>query len=52
MTDDEFTLSCPAAAPAGDVVQLAHGGGGRMTERLLDAVFRPGFRRSLAAAPA
>ncbi|MGO8831730.1 MAG: hydrogenase expression/formation protein HypE [Roseiarcus sp.] len=43
MTDDEFTLSCPAAAPAGDVVQLAHGGGGRMTERLLDAVFRPAF---------
>jgi hydrogenase expression/formation protein HypE len=43
MVDNEFTLSCPAPAPAGDVVQLAHGGGGRMTERLLDSVFRPAF---------
>jgi len=43
MIDDEFALSCPAPAPAGDVVQLAHGGGGRMTERLLDSVFRPAF---------
>jgi hydrogenase expression/formation protein HypE len=43
MADGEFTLSCPAPAPVGDVVQLAHGGGGRMTERLLDSVFRPAF---------
>ncbi len=43
MADDEFALSCPVPAPTGDVVQLAHGGGGRMTERLLDAVFRPAF---------
>jgi hydrogenase expression/formation protein HypE len=49
MADGEFTLSCPAPAPAGDLVQLAHGGGGRMTERLLDSVFRPAFDDPLLA---
>jgi hydrogenase expression/formation protein HypE len=49
MLDDEFALSCPASAPAGDVIQLAHGGGGRMTERLLDSVFRPAFDDPLLA---
>jgi hydrogenase expression/formation protein HypE len=47
--DDEFVLSCPAPAPAGEFVQLAHGGGGRMTERLLDNVFRPAFDDPLLA---
>jgi hydrogenase expression/formation protein HypE len=47
---DEIALSCPVPAAAGDVVQLAHGGGGRMTERLLDAVFRPAFDDPLLAA--
>jgi hydrogenase expression/formation protein HypE len=49
MLDDEYAQSCPAPAPAGDVVQLAHGGGGRMTERLLDTVFRPAFDDPLLA---
>src|ERR1700756_3894492 len=49
MPDDELILSCPVPAPAGDVVQLAHGGGGRMTERLLDSVFRPVFDDPLLA---
>jgi hydrogenase expression/formation protein HypE len=49
MAEDEFALSCPVPAPAGDVVQLAHGGGGRMTERLLDSVFRPAFDDPLLA---
>ncbi len=43
MSDEEFSLACPAPAPAGDMIQLAHGGGGRATERLLDTVFRPAF---------
>ena len=47
--EDEFALSCPAPAPSGEFVQLAHGGGGRMTERLLDAVFRPAFDDPLLA---
>jgi hydrogenase expression/formation protein HypE len=49
MTHSEFNLSCPTPAYAGDVVQLAHGGGGRMTERLLDSVFRPAFDDPLLA---
>jgi hydrogenase expression/formation protein HypE len=47
--DDEFVLSCPVPAPTGEFVQLAHGGGGRMTERLLDSVFRPAFDDPLLA---
>jgi hydrogenase expression/formation protein HypE len=35
---------CPAPAAAGDVVQLAHGGGGQLTSRLLERVFVPAFR--------
>jgi hydrogenase expression/formation protein HypE len=43
MNNEAFALSCPAPSPEEDLVQLAHGGGGRMTERLLDSVFRPAF---------
>src|SRR5581483_3039779 len=43
MADDSFALSCPAPALAEERIQLAHGSGGRATERLLDAVFRPAF---------
>jgi hydrogenase expression/formation protein HypE len=43
VASDAIALSCPAPAPAGDTVQLAHGGGGRATERLLDTIFRPAF---------
>src|SRR3954463_341200 len=43
MTDTGFSLACPAPASPPDAVQLAHGGGGRATERLLDTVFRPAF---------
>jgi hydrogenase expression/formation protein HypE len=38
-----FAPSCPAPAGDGDVVQLAHGGGGRAMARLLDEVIRTAF---------
>jgi hydrogenase expression/formation protein HypE len=37
-------LSCPAPLPHRDIVQLAHGGGGTLTARLIDTVFTPAFR--------
>ena len=49
MANDPFNLVCPVPAPPGDAVQLAHGGGGRATERLLDTVFRPAFADPLLA---
>ena len=41
MDDERFTLACPAPAPSGDTVRLAHGGGGRATAEILDRIFRP-----------
>jgi hydrogenase expression/formation protein HypE len=40
----ESMLTCPAPLPQGDVIQLAHGGGGKMTARLIERVFLPAFR--------
>lgn len=37
-------LSCPVPLPASGVVQLAHGGGGRLMQRLLEQVVIPAFR--------
>ena len=37
-------LACPAPLPHGDMVQLAHGGGGQMTARLIETLFAPAFR--------
>jgi hydrogenase expression/formation protein HypE len=37
-------LSCPAPLPHADIVQLAHGGGGMMTARLIETLFAPAFR--------
>jgi hydrogenase expression/formation protein HypE len=39
----EFTVSCPAPRTKGDRIGVAHGGGGRATQRLIDEVFRPHF---------
>jgi hydrogenase expression/formation protein HypE len=36
-----FALACPAPAATEEVVQLAHGGGGRAMARLLDDIVRP-----------
>lgn len=40
---DDFALTCPAPLPGDETVKVAHGGGGRATERLLDTIFRPTF---------
>jgi hydrogenase expression/formation protein HypE len=37
-------LSCPTPIDHGDIVQLAHGGGGNLTSRLIERVFVPSFR--------
>ncbi len=41
-----FTPSCPAPDRFGDCIELAHGGGGLMTRRLIDGVFRPIFAQA------
>ena len=38
--------ACAAPLPHGDVVQLAHGGGGKLTARLIEGLFVPAFRNS------
>jgi hydrogenase expression/formation protein HypE len=40
----EFTLSCPVPLPANDRVVLGHGGGGKLTQQLIERVFMPRFR--------
>jgi hydrogenase expression/formation protein HypE len=40
---DDFALVCPVPYAGDETVQVAHGGGGRATERLLDTIFRPAF---------
>ncbi|MCW5940589.1 MAG: hydrogenase expression/formation protein HypE [Fimbriimonadaceae bacterium] len=39
----DFTLQCPTPLPVDGVVQLAHGGGGRIAQRLLETVFFDAF---------
>jgi len=36
-------LSCPLPRPATDRILLAHGGGGRLTQQLIESVFLPAF---------
>jgi hydrogenase expression/formation protein HypE len=43
MENDDFALACPLPLPGDETIQVAHGGGGRATERLLDTIFRPAF---------
>jgi hydrogenase expression/formation protein HypE len=38
-----FDLSCPLPDDGGDLIELAHGGGGAMMHRLIDEIFRPAF---------
>jgi len=47
MGGDGLALSCPLPAGDGGLVQLAHGGGGRAMERLLDTVIRAAFDEPL-----
>lgn len=39
----EFTLQCPVPLPSDGRVVLAHGGGGKLTQRLFEQVFLPAF---------
>ena len=41
-----FAANCPTSATAGDMIEIAHGGGGLMTRRLIDQLFRPAFADS------
>jgi hydrogenase expression/formation protein HypE len=41
-----FTPSCPVPDAADELIELAHGGGGLLMQRLLDRVFRPAFATS------
>jgi hydrogenase expression/formation protein HypE len=39
----EINLTCPVPLPTGDRVVLAHGGGGKLTNQLIERVFLPAF---------
>jgi len=39
----EVNLSCPVPRPADDFIVLAHGGGGKLTNQLIERVFLPAF---------
>ncbi len=39
----EFTVQCPAPVAPEDRVLLAHGGGGKLTQQLLEKLFLPAF---------
>ncbi len=41
--EKSFSLACPIPLPSDERVVLAHGGGGRLSERLLERVFYPAF---------
>jgi hydrogenase expression/formation protein HypE len=38
--------ACPIPDPGNDVIELAHGGGGRLMHRLIDRIIRPAFGTS------
>jgi hydrogenase expression/formation protein HypE len=44
-----FALQCPVPFDEGETVRLAHGGGGRMSQRLFERVLWPAFSNELLA---
>ncbi len=46
----DFELTCPIPRPAEDQVLLAHGGGGKLTNQLIEKVFLPAFSNPALAA--
>jgi hydrogenase expression/formation protein HypE len=38
-----FALSCPIPDAGGDIIEIAHGGGGLLMHRLIDRIIRPGL---------
>ncbi len=49
MEDKEFSLSCPIPISDYPKVLLAHGGGGKLMQSLIEKMFRPSFSNSLLA---
>ena len=47
MEEKDFTLSCPLPISDYPHVLLAHGGGGKLMQTLIDKMFRPSFTNSL-----
>lgn len=47
--DQQFRLQCPLPTFRHDRILLAHGGGGRLMQELIQEVFVPAFRNSLLA---
>jgi len=47
VSDGRFDLSCPVPLSDYPYVLLAHGGGGRLTQRLIEQLFVPSFDNSL-----
>ncbi len=47
MPKPEFTLQCPVSVDNGARITMAHGGGGRMSQRLIESVFMPLFSNEL-----
>ena len=43
----DFALQCPAPLDNGGRITMAHGGGGRMSQRLIESVFMPLFSNEL-----
>lgn len=41
---EPFSLSCPRPLAEHEAIQMAHGGGGRLMQRLIDELFLPAFR--------
>ncbi len=41
-----FSPACPVPETLRETIELAHGGGGLLTRRLIDGLFRPAFARS------
>lgn len=41
-----WTVQCPVPAHEDELIELAHGGGGLLTHRLIESVFRPAFARA------
>jgi hydrogenase expression/formation protein HypE len=43
-TKPDLRIQCPLPSEGGGRIVLAHGGGGRLTQRLIDEIFLPAFR--------
>ncbi|MGA7122184.1 MAG: hydrogenase expression/formation protein HypE [Polyangiaceae bacterium] len=50
MANDEFIVTCPSPIGPRATVQLAHGGGGRLTRGLFEQIFLPAFDNPALAA--